>query len=79
MESNKHKWIAVEYTLYTIEEGERQLFEQTNPGDPFTFISHMDMTLPLFERTVLPLGEGEKFTLDIPRHLPMEPITPIKL
>lgn len=66
MENNQHKWIAVDYTLYTVENGERELFEQTRPGEPFTFVSNMGLTLPLFEQAVLPLHEGDTFSLDIP-------------
>ena len=39
METVENKYITVAYKLYTVEDGEKELFEETNAEHPFQFIS----------------------------------------
>ena len=61
METPKHKYITVEYTLYTVEGDKRELVEQTSKGNPFQFISGFGITLDEFEKRTVDLEEGTDF------------------
>ena len=39
METVENKYITVAYKLYTVEDGEKELFEETNAENPIQFIS----------------------------------------
>lgn len=61
----EYKYIEVQYKLYTIEGTERVLEEETNEGEPFSFLSGFGATIPGFENNIAPLAEGDKFDFTI--------------
>ncbi len=52
METVENKYITVAYKLYTVEDGEKELFEETNAEHPFQFISGLGTTLESFENQI---------------------------
>ena len=66
METAENKYITVAYTLYTIEDGEKELVEEAKAEHPFQFISGMGTTLEAFESQIVPLKKGDKFDFTIP-------------
>ena len=66
METVENKYITVAYKLYTMEDGEKELFEETNAEHPFQFISGLGTTLESFENQIIPLNKGDKFDFTIP-------------
>ncbi len=66
METAENKYINVQYKLYTIEDGEKKLVEETQPEHPFNFISGLGTTLEEFEAQVANLKAGDKFSFTIP-------------
>lgn len=67
METVENKYIAVNYRLYALEEGEDQeLVEETKDGQPFVFISGLGTTLEAFEDQIVPLEKGDEFEFTIP-------------
>ncbi|MDR0892148.1 MAG: FKBP-type peptidyl-prolyl cis-trans isomerase [Mediterranea sp.] len=66
METAENKYITVAYKLYTLEDGEKELFEEAQAEVPFQFISGMGTTLEDFEKQVVALAEGDKFEFSIP-------------
>jgi FKBP-type peptidyl-prolyl cis-trans isomerase SlyD len=62
MDNKQSKYISVSYTLYSIEDnGEKQLVEQTEQGQPFNFITGFGFSLDTFEQRMIELQQGEKF------------------
>lgn len=62
MDNKQSKYISVSYTLYSIEDnGEKQLVEQTEQGQPFNFITGFGFSLDTFEQRIIELQQGEKF------------------
>lgn len=61
MADTKNYSIAVNYSLYTIENGNKELEEQTTPDTPFRFLSGFGMTLDAFEKNVVDLNVGDDF------------------
>ena len=62
MDNKQSKYISVRYTLYSIEDnGEKQLVEQTEQGQPFNFITGFGFSLDTFEQRMIELQQGEKF------------------
>ena len=62
MDNKQSKYISVSYTLYSIEDnGEKQLVEQTEQGQPFNFITGFCFSLDTFEQRMIELQQGEKF------------------
>ncbi len=61
MSDKVNKYYAIDYKLYTIFNGERQLEEETTAGDPFVFISGFGTTIPGFEKNIEQLSKGEEF------------------
>jgi FKBP-type peptidyl-prolyl cis-trans isomerase SlyD len=62
MDKKESKYISVSYQLYSIEaDGSKHLEEQTQQGNPFTFISGFGFSLDGFEQRIVPLQPGEKF------------------
>ena len=57
----EHQFLAVHYQLYTLENGEKTLVEQTTPERPFQFISGFGVSLDALEQQILHLGKGTKF------------------
>lgn len=66
METAANKYITVAYKLYTMEDGEKELFEETKSENPFQFISGLGTTLEDFESTIIALSKGDKFDFTIP-------------
>lgn len=65
METVENKYITVAYKLYTMEDGEKELFEETNTEHPFQFISGLGTTLDGFENQIITLAKGDKFDFTI--------------
>lgn len=65
MDKAQNKYIAVAYKLYTVNDGERELVEETAEGQPFQFISGFGVTLDAFERHVAGLEQGEEFDFQL--------------
>lgn len=62
MDNKQSKYISVSYTLFSIEDnGEKQLVEQTEQGQPFNFITGFGFSLDTFEQRMIELQQGEKF------------------
>ena len=57
METVENKYITVAYKLYTVEDGEKELFEETNAEHPFQFISGLGTTLESFENQITALSK----------------------
>ncbi|MDD3038704.1 FKBP-type peptidyl-prolyl cis-trans isomerase [Bacteroides sp.] len=66
METAENKYITVAYKLYTMEDGEKELFEEAKAEHPFQFISGLGATLEDFETQVAALSKGDKFDFTIP-------------
>lgn len=66
METADNKYITVAYKLYTIEDGEKELFEEAKAEHPFQFISGLGTTLDDFEREIAGLSKGSPFSFSIP-------------
>lgn len=65
MEIAENKYITVAYRLYTMENGEKELFEEAKAEHPFQFISGLGTTLEDFETQVSDLAKGDKFEFTI--------------
>lgn len=62
MDNKQNKYISVSYQLYSIDEdGSKHLEEQTQQGNPFTFISGFGFSLDAFEQRLVGMQPGEKF------------------
>ena len=62
MDKQQNKYVSVSYQLYSIDaNGGKHLEEQTQQGNPFTFISGFGFSLDGFEQRIVPLEPGEKF------------------
>lgn len=59
MEPNKY--IRVSYTLYAIENGQKEEIEVAPVENPWMFISGLGVALDSFEAKITPLQAGEKF------------------
>lgn len=57
----EHQLLAVHYQLYSIENGEKTLIEQTSREYPFRFISGFGVSLEALEQRVLHLEKGAAF------------------
>ena len=57
--------IALNYQLYSVENGERQLQEQTTKEHPFQFISGFGISLDALEHHVLGIEKGQEFELTL--------------
>ena len=66
METVENKYITVAYKLYTMEDGEKELFEEAKAEHPFQFISGLGTTLEDFENQITALSKGDKFDFTIP-------------
>ena len=66
METAENKYITVAYKLYTMEDGEKELFEEAKAEHPFQFISGLGTTLEDFENQITSLAKGDKFDFTIP-------------
>lgn len=60
-----NKFVAVAYKLYTVDNKDRQLVEETQEGKPFTFISGMGISLESFEDEIIKLNKGDQFDFEL--------------
>ena len=65
MDTIGNKFIAVSYKLYTIEDGEKELVEETTVGQPFQFLSGFGLTLEAFEEQIAGLEKGAEFDFEL--------------
>lgn len=65
MDKPQNKYLSVSYQLYTIEGDKKSLVEQTQQGNPFTFISGFGVSLDAFEQHVVNLQPGDKFDFTV--------------
>ena len=62
MDNKQNKYISVSYQLYTIaDDGKKELVEETQQGNPFSFISGFGFSLDSFEQRIVDMPQGEKF------------------
>lgn len=62
MENKQNKYISVSYQLYSLDnDGSCHLEEQTQQGQPFTFITGFGFSLDAFEQRLAGLAPGEQF------------------
>ncbi|KAA6328014.1 FKBP-type peptidyl-prolyl cis-trans isomerase SlyD [termite gut metagenome] len=61
-----NKYITVSYKLYTTEDGEKDLIEETTTNNPFQFITGVGTTLEAFEDQIKNLNKGDTFEFTIP-------------
>lgn len=66
METTPNKYITVSYELYVMEDGEKDLVENTTAEHPFQFITGLGTTLDAFEAQLKDLNAGDKFNFTIP-------------
>ena len=67
MDNKQNKYISVSYQLYSIDsDGKPHLEEQTQQGQPFTFISGFGFSLDGFEQRLVDMQPGEKFDFTLP-------------
>ena len=72
MNTTGNKFIAVSYKLYTIEDGERELVEETTAGRPFQFLSGFGLTLEAFENQIVGLEKGAEFDFELTKEYSYE-------
>lgn len=65
METIENKYITLVYKLYAIEDGDKELVEETQVEHPYQFITGLGMTLEAFEEQVNGLKKGDKFDFTI--------------
>ena len=62
MDTTQNKYVSVSYQLFSIApDGTRHIEEQTEQGNPFTFITGFGFTLDAFEQHIKSLIPGDKF------------------
>ena len=61
MSNIEHKYIALAYELFAIENNEQHLIEKTTAEKPFGFISGFGLMLDDFEKQTEPLNMGDEF------------------
>ncbi len=65
MEKTENKYIAVDYCLYSVADGKKELVEQTSAERPFVFITGFGIALDAFEKAVESLAAGEEFDFNL--------------
>ena len=65
MEKTENKNIAVDYRLYSVTDGNKELVEQTSTERPFVFITGFGIALDAFEKAVETLAAGEEFDFNL--------------
>ena len=61
MEENKNRFLSVVYQLYSIQDEESSLEEQTSPDRPFEFITGFGIALDAFEQRLIKTEKGSTF------------------
>lgn len=59
------KYMRVSYTLYAIENGEKEEIEVAPKENPYMFVSGLGVNLDAFEANVVSLQTGEKFDFNL--------------
>ncbi len=59
------KYIRVSYTLYAVENGEKEEIEVATKENPYVFVSGLGVNLDAFEAKVVPLQTGDKFDFNL--------------
>ena len=65
MEKIPNKFMSVEYQLYTIVDGNKDLQEETGSERPFEFITGFGIALDAFEQEVIQHAKGDTFDFTI--------------
>lgn len=65
MDNKENRFLSVVYQLYTDHDGKNELEEQTDPEQPFTFITGFGIALDTFEEQLSKVEKGEKFDITI--------------
>lgn len=65
MDQKQNKFITLNYKLYAVANGEKELLEQTSPQHPFQFISGFNTTLDALEQHVVDIETGQDFELNL--------------
>lgn len=65
MDQKQNKFITLNYQLYKVENGEKELLEQTSSLHPFQFISGFGTTLDALEQHVIDIETGQDFELQL--------------
>ena len=61
MNNITHKIVTLSYKLYTLDNGTSHLEEETSEGQPLQIMTGFGMTLPDFEKNIMPLSTDEDF------------------
>ena len=61
MDKPQNKFLSVTYQLYTVNDGEKELEEQTATDRPFEFITGYGIALDAFEKNLISLEKGTEF------------------
>lgn len=61
MDKPQNKFLSVTYQLYTVNDGEKELEEQTATDRPFEFITGYGIALDSFEKNLISLEKGTEF------------------
>lgn len=65
MNQKQNRFIALHYQLYTVENGEKVLQEQTSREHPFQFITGFGLALDPLEQQVVGMDKGNTFELNV--------------
>jgi FKBP-type peptidyl-prolyl cis-trans isomerase SlyD len=65
MEQKQNNMIALHYQLYVVNNGEKELQEQTTRENPFRFISGFGISLDALEDYVMGISQGQPFELTL--------------
>lgn len=61
MNNTPNKYIRADYRLFSVNNGQKELIEETTPSQPFDFVSGLGITLEAFENQIVSLNAGETF------------------
>lgn len=65
MDQKQNRFIALHYQLYTVENGEKKLQEQTSKEHPFQFLTGFGLALDPLEQQVVEMEKGKTFELTV--------------
>ena len=65
MEKKHNMFMAVSYTLYTVDGENREKIEEAPTTKPFEFISGFGVTLDEFEKNIVELEPGAQFDFEL--------------
>lgn len=61
----KNQVVNLNYTLHSIEDGQKVFIESTESGQPLTFLYGVGMMLPKFEEEIAGLKSGDKVEFEL--------------